>query len=233
MITFTSLASGSTGNCYILKKNDGRILILELGIRWPHIQLALDFKASLVDMACVTHLHSDHSASVKNALKAGIECGMNQETADALGVADHHRVNILKAEELRQLAGWTILPFDLAHDVPTLGFFVSDGDDKLLFIPDTGFVHNRFTGITQIAIEANHVESILSQNIISGAVPAVIGHRIRRHHMSLEQVIAMLKSNDLSRCRAIYLLHLSDANSDERRMKLEVQQATGIPTIIC
>jgi phosphoribosyl 1,2-cyclic phosphodiesterase len=81
-----------------------------------------------------------------------------------------------------------------------------------------------------IAVECNNISEIVSKNIMEGHIPAVVGKRVRRNHMSLENLILMLKANDLSQCRAIYLMHLSDGNSDERRMKEEVQAATGIPT---
>jgi len=42
----------------------------------------------------------------------------------------------------------------------------------------------------------------------------------------------MLKANDLSQCREIWLLHLSDGNSDENEMRRRVQEATGIATYI-
>jgi len=42
--------------------------------------------------------------------------------------------------------------------------------------------------------------------------------------------VAMLKANDLSKCREIHLLHLSDGNSDEQLMRQKVEAATGIPT---
>ena len=81
-----------------------------------------------------------------------------------------------------------------------------------------------------IAIECNFQSDILTNNILNGALPSIVGRRVRRSHFSLENVISLLKANDLSRCRAIYLMHLSNGNSDERGMKEEIQQTTGIPT---
>ena len=102
-------------------------------------------------------------------------------------------------------------------------------EERLLFIPDTSHVMNRFKNVTILAIECNHVADILSDNIQEGNIPSVVGRRVRRNHMSLDSVIGMLKANDLSRCREIWLLHLSDANSDEARMIRTVQEQTGIP----
>jgi phosphoribosyl 1,2-cyclic phosphodiesterase len=137
-----------------------------------------------------------------------------------------------KAEVI--IGNWTILPFPLEHDAAEpLGFFIGRGEERLLFVADTGYVKERFSGITIAAVECNNVAEIMSENILAGNIPAVVGKRIRRNHMSLENLISMLKANDLSRCRTIYLMHLSDGNSDERRMIQEVQAATGIPAQAC
>jgi phosphoribosyl 1,2-cyclic phosphodiesterase len=119
---------------------------------------------------------------------------------------------------------WRIIPFQLQHDArQPFGFLISRVLERLLFIPDTAYVENRFQGITMIAVECNNISELLSKNILEGHIPAIVGKRVRRNHMSLENLIAMLRANDLNRCRAIYLMHLSDGNSDERRMKQEIQ----------
>jgi phosphoribosyl 1,2-cyclic phosphodiesterase len=104
--------------------------------------------------------------------------------------------------------------------------------DRLLFIPDTAYVENRFEGITMIAVECNNISELLSKNVQEGNIPAIVGKRVRRNHMSLENLISMLKANDLSRCRELWLLHLSDGNADEIRMKKEIQELTGVPVYI-
>jgi phosphoribosyl 1,2-cyclic phosphodiesterase len=127
-----------------------------------------------------------------------------------------------------------VLPFDLHHDVPTHGFLIGDPNfEKLLFIPDTSYIRNRFDGVNIIAIECNYVADKLSQNIQSGAISKAVGRRVRRNHMSLDTVIGMLKANDTSVLREIWLLHLSDANSDETEMRRRVQEETGIPVFVC
>src|SRR5208337_362818 len=103
-------------------------------------------------------------------------------------------------------------------------------NEAFLFLTDSAYSPVRFINLNVIAIEANFCEEILSNNIQNGTVPAVVGRRVRRNHLSLETLIQMLKANDLSRCRQVWLLHLSDANSDEARMIRAVQEATGIPT---
>jgi phosphoribosyl 1,2-cyclic phosphodiesterase len=157
---------------------------------------------------------------------------MSKGTAISLGIENHYRVFIPRELKPMVLANWIVRPFPLEHDaVEPWGFTILHllSNERLLFIPDTAYVKNRFEGVTILAIECNFVPDILHDKIISGALPAVVGHRVRRNHMSLDQVIEMIKANDLSGCREIWLLHLSDTNSDESRMIKAVQSATGIP----
>jgi hypothetical protein len=50
--------------------------------------------------------------------------------------------------------------------------------------------------------------------------------------MSLEKCVEYLKAADLSKVMAIYLLHLSDANSDEREFKRAIERETGVPVYV-
>lgn len=232
---FTSLASSSRGNAYLLQADGASPVLLEAGL--PIKQLRDKLRAHgvmLSDLAgcLVSHEHGDHSKAVKDLLKASVDCYMTAGTAFKLGIQEHHRLK--EVVDPFVVEGWAIIPFSLEHDAEApAGFFIGYGDERLLFIPDTSYVKNRFQGATIIAIECNNISEIMSQNIQAGNIPAMVGKRVRRNHMSLENLISMLRVNDLSKCRTIFLMHLSDGNSDERRMKQEVQAATGIPTECC
>ena len=58
-------------------------------------------------------------------------------------------------------------------------------------------------------------------------MPPALKKRILKSHFSLENVKEFLKANDLSRVQEIWLLHLSDGNSDAERFKREIQELTG------
>jgi hypothetical protein len=51
--------------------------------------------------------------------------------------------------------------------------------------------------------------------------------------MSLAGCIRSLKKLDLSRCIAIFLMHMSDGNANEYEMKTAVEAATGVRTLVC
>ena len=234
MITFKSIASSSKGNAYTLTSPGAAPLLIEAGLPIRQLRERIGFSLSGYAGCIVSHEHGDHAKGVKDLLKAGVDCWMSSGTAQALDVFGHHRTNLIHTGERHHVGPWGVTAFALAHDAAEpLGFLVSLGDDRLLFVPDTAYIETGFFGVTIAALECNHVGDILDENVRIGRVDASLADRIRRSHMSLEGMIRMLKANDLGRCRQIYLLHLSDANSDEQRMKLEVQAACGIPVEVC
>ncbi len=233
-MNFIPLASSSKGNAYLVEAAGVAPLLLEAGIPVKQLRERLNFGLSGLAGCLVSHEHGDHAKAVKDLLKAGVDCWMSKGTAEALGpdVYNHHRIYCFDPFPSQvRIAAWEVLPFKLEHDAAgPLGFFIGHENERLLFIPDTAYVKNRFEGVTILATECNNIGDILFENIQGGRIPAALGQRIRHSHMSLETLIEMLKANDLSRCRQIWLLHLSDSNSDEARMIKAVQEATGVPT---
>jgi phosphoribosyl 1,2-cyclic phosphodiesterase len=233
---FTSFASSSRGNAYLLQAEGAAPLLLEAGLPIKRLRDKLrEHGISLSDLAgcLVSHEHQDHAKAVKDLLWSGVNCWMSLGTARALKVTEHYRTNIFPdyPGTWKIAAEWIAAAFNLKHDAAeSVGFLLKNGQEIFLFIPDTAYVENLFQGVTMIAVECNNISELLSKNILEGHIPAIVGKRVRRNHMSLENLIAMLKANDLSKCRQIFLMHLSDGNSDERRMKEEIQAATGIPT---
>jgi len=227
MIEITALATGSKGNCYHV--TDGKTpILLECGIKFREIQKKLNFQTSNLVGCLVTHEHKDHCAGIKDITKAGINVYMSQGTAESLNVK-HHRIKTIKAKQQFQIETWTILPFDVEHDVSEpLGFLLMNQQgEKLLFATDTYYIKYKFNGLTHIMIECNYSMEILNENIASGRVPKVMKKRLLRSHFSLENVKDFLKANNLSKVQEIWLLHLSDNNSDEKLFKKEIQALTG------
>lgn len=227
MITITTLASSSRGNCYRI--DDGSTpLLLECGIPFKEIQKKLDFTTREIKGCLLSHEHGDHARSIKDVIKAGIDCYMSQGTAKTLNISGH-RAKIIKAQKQITVGTWTILPFEAQHDAAEpLGFLLANqAGEKLLFATDTYYVKYRFHGLTHIMIECNYAPDILQANVEAGKVPAAMKNRLLHSHFSLDNVKEFLKANDLSKVREIHLLHLSDGNSDAERFKREIQQLTG------
>ncbi len=226
------LASGSTGNCY--QVTDGSTsLLIEAGIPYKEIQRGLNFRVSDIVGVLVSHEHKDHCKAVADMIKAGIDCYMSQGTAEALELSGH-RVKIVKPLQQFEIGTWTILPFETQHDAKEpVGFLLGNqAGEKLLYATDTYYVRYRFEGLTHIMVECNYSLDILQANVEAGLVPEVLKNRLLKSHFSLEHVKDFFKANDLSRVREIWLLHMSDGNSDTDRFKREVQEITGKPVYI-
>lgn len=232
MIEILPLASGSRGNCYWV--TDGSTpLLLEAGIRFQDIRKGTGFRVSEIAGVLISHEHQDHCKAVRDIIKAGIDCYMSQGTAEELKL-EGHRVHIIQAKKQFQLGTWTILPFEVQHDVvEPLGFLLaSRNGGKLVYATDTYYIRYRFSGLTHIAVECNYSLDILNHNIQAGRVQAVQKKRLLQSHFSLENVKNFLRANDLSQVREIWLLHLSDRNSDAERFKREIMELTGKPVKI-
>lgn len=237
MIEIKSLSSGSKGNCYRIT-NGSTPLLLECGIPFKEIQKGLDFKVSEIAGCLISHEHQDHCKAVAEIIKAGIETYMSLGTIEALELEEKglsgYRINVLKSKRHLTIGTWAVLPFDTQHDsVEPLGFLLSNQDgDKLLYATDTYYLKYRFKGLTHIMLEVNYSLDILKNNVESGMVDPILKTRMLRSHMNLENAKKLLKANDLSKVQEIWLLHLSDGNSDEKRFKKEIMELTGKPTFI-
>mgnify|MGYP003779776887 CR=1 FL=1 len=227
MMDIKVLASGSSGNCYYVSDGDSPVLI-ECGLPWKQIQQGIGFRTSELAGCLISHEHKDHCRAVQDIMKAGIDCYMSQGTAEALGISGH-RLHIIKAKQQFRIGTWTILPFETQHDAAEpLGFLLANQcGEKMLYATDTFYIRYRFQGLTHIAVECNYSMDILRANIEAGLVPVELKNRIIQSHFSLENVKRFLKANDLSQVREIWLLHMSDGNSDAERFKREIQELTG------
>lgn len=215
--------------------DDGEFpLMLECGLSWKKIREALNFQTSRIAGVLVTHEHKDHSAGVKDAAKAGMDIFTSKGTAAKIG-ATGHRVNHVKSMQQFMIKNWTILPFDTVHDAAEpLGFLIQSAyGSKILFLTDSSYCKYKFTGVTTMMLECNFSDEILEENIRSGKVSGSRRQRLIDSHFSLDRVKRLIMENDTSKLQGVYLLHLSDHNSDEDHFKREIQQLTGVPVYVC
>jgi len=227
---FISFYSGSSGNLYQLKGNSGNLLI-EAGVPINKIKKALDFKLSGVSACLISHQHLDHAKAVHGIAKAGVDCYMLKETAQALKF-EGHRLRVIEPLRQFKVSGFSVLPIPINHEdvrtgerVPGVGFLISDGVDKLFFYIDSFYCKYRFSGLSIIALGVNYSKQTLDPDLNTARKK-----RLYRSHMSLENAIKLLKANDLSKVREIHLLHLSKDNADPDYFKSEVMKASGKPT---
>lgn len=223
------LASGSTGNCYIIQAGED-ILLLECGINIKEIKQGLDFDLSKVKGCLITHEHKDHCKSINNILAAGIDVYMSQGTAKGIEFLDErysYRFNYLRHKIPKHIDGFTIIPFDVQHDVnEPLGFLIYHPKvGKIVFATDTYYLKVTFKNVDHILIECNYSEDILPQ------LPAWRARTIKSH-MNLETLKEMLKTWELGNIKDITLIHISNDNGEPERFKEEIENFTGIKTYV-
>ena len=208
---FKSLASSSAGNAYTV--SDGHTMVLlECGISHSKLQKLSGFKLSEFQACLVTHEHMDHAKAVEELISRGMTVYMSQGTAEAL---ETEGAELMEHMEQFSVGSLDIVPFATFHDAKEpLGFLIKsrrDGD-VLAFATDTVNLRYKFPGLNILAIEANYDKNILER---CERMPEKIRHRITNSHMEIDTLCDYLRSLDLSKCREIHLLHLSDATSHE------------------
>lgn len=230
----TVIASGSSGNAYRISDGD-TALLLDAGIPLQRIKQALNFRVRDLAGCLITHAHGDHAKAAGDLAKAGVDVYTSQGTIDACRLTGH-RMKPMKALQEVMIGTFAVLPFDVQHDAPEpLGFLLTSRrtGEKLLYFTDTYYLKYRFTGLTHIMGECNYSMDIVEQSVRNGYIPPELVPRLVKSHMSLEHFLDLLKANDLHEVKQIYLLHLSNNNSDAERFREAVQKLTGTEVYVC
>ena len=228
---FEALASSSAGNAYIVSDNDTRIL-LECGVSHKKLQKLSGFSLSEFQACLVSHEHKDHAKAVQELITRGMTVYMSEGTAEAL---ETEAVTLIEHMEQFNVGSLDIVPFTTFHDAKEpLGFLIKsrvDGD-VLAFATDTVNLRYKFPGLNILAIEANYDKNILER---CEKMPEKVRYRITNSHMEIDTLCDYLRSLDLSECREIHLLHLSDATSHEGHFINKVARAVpkGIEITAC
>jgi phosphoribosyl 1,2-cyclic phosphodiesterase len=226
------IGSGSSGNAY--RVSDGKTtILLDCGLIPAKIQQGCDFKLSDISGALISHQHGDHTNSCKGLERYGMEFYGSKDCFDALGLTSfqYHAIDPLQPF---RIGTFDVMAFDVHHDVRNYGYYIHSiqMNENLVYVTDTYYVSETFPNLNYIMFECNYSLEAVNESIAKGYIPEALKHRLLSSHMSLDHFIDMLKANDLSNVRAVYLLHLSDNNSREAEFKEAVQRAAGCPVYI-
>lgn len=216
--------SGSKGNCYFLT-NEKETLIIEAGVNISEVKKALNFNFDTVVGCLVSHSHKDHSVSVGKLAEIGVDVFASKDTFEAIRGALNHHFRTIEPKKQFKIGGFSVLPFDVKHDVPCLGFLIEHEESgKVLFLTDTYYCKYTFKGLNNIIIESNYSEEIINRTL--GGDMKFLRDRIYNSHFSLENCKGLLKSNNLKQVNNIVLIHLSEGNANAGLFKKEIQELT-------
>lgn len=202
------LGSGSSGNCYILE-SDTEALIIEAGLPFKEVKKALDFNIRKIVGVMCSHGHKDHSGYVAEYEKAGIPVFKPYDG--------------MKDMNLKGGAGFKIQAFDLVHDVPCYGFYISHPDiGNLIYASDTEYIKWRFSKVNHILVESNYSKDLVSD------IPEKRRH-VLTGHMEIGTTCEFLEKNRSPALRNVILLHLSGESADAEEFKAKAEKVVDCP----
>ena len=224
----TILASGSSGNGYLLE-NDNSCLIIEAGVKLKEVKQALDYNMGKICGCIVTHEHKDHCGYIREYLQNGIRCYMSGGTASAINT-DSPYIKKITSKCVFTVGTYKVLPFNTKHDCKEpVGYLINHTEcGNVLFATDTYYLPHTFKGLNHILIECNYSDVLLANDKMSASRKK----RLLTSHLSIDNCIGALRANDLSRVQNIVLIHLSNTHSNAAEFKERVEAETGIITTI-
>lgn len=217
------IGSGSSGNCYLI--NDGKTaLLLDAGVPFSAVQQAMDFDTGAIRGCLITHRHGDHAKAGKQLAKRGIKVYGNTNTAVDIGKG----ACVLQPGIAYGIDTFTIVPFEVEHDVPCFGYRIDSlvTGERLIYITDSAGFRYVLKGATHLLVECNHSYKKLLERVRAGEINAMLSYRIRTTHMSIELLTSYLVDGHIrvEKLREVMLIHLSDGNSDAEDFRQRVQE---------
>ena len=219
------IGSSSAGNCYILKPELGKALVLEAGVKLDELGKAIGaYQWSKIAGVLLTHEHGDHAGHVQDFQSRGLKVYATHATAKKLDNPRITPLELISGEKKNFTVGdFKIRWFDVNHDaVHPVGYFISHKEmGTLLFITDTAEIRNRFKGVNHLMIEANYDPDDERFNNLSESHI----NRVILSHLSIKQADDFIANNlqDPQQLVSVTLIHLSSrhANREEFRKRIE------------
>lgn len=239
---FLSHYSSSKGNLYEVTAENGARLLIEAGVPWQKLQEALKYDLKGIEGCLVSHCHADHCKAVKDIQHAGLNVFASSEMWGALARAGTRKANRLRTydvgDETRyqilHLNSFDVLPFEVQHNVPCLGFAVREKatGEYLLFATDFFCLEQDWTELYQedtgqhkkgepiwpfsiVALACSYDQEILQRLVDDKAIDQTLAKRLLFSHPSRQWLLNYLRNHvNLIKCREIHLLHCSAGNLD-------------------
>lgn len=222
MAFFTSLYSGSSGNCSVVRCG-GEYLLVDMGKSCRttlNALKALGLPVSGMQGVLVTHEHSDHIAGLNVFLKHyNVPVYGSAATLDnlaGLGVTPPGAELIAIEGRTEPVGCFSVTAFPTSHDVPCCGYRIAAPEGGVMAIATdlgclTGEVHAALAGADLVALEANYDLHSLRY----GPYPYYLKKRIEspRGHLDNSECAAKILELVQQGCQKFALCHLSKENN--------------------
>lgn len=202
------IATGSTGNCYILRDSNGRAIILDCGISFQNITHHNTFpKFKEIDFVFVSHSHSDHNKSLNDFKRAGCEI-ISYETLQP------------KVQNWN-IGNWECITFPLPHNVPNWGIIIKSNvtGERFCYVTDFRALP-QIEGIDYWLYEVNYIEKLIDSLIENDRDVKHLGFN---NHNSLENAVEYFNTIK-TRPKKILCCHSSTSHSVQNSIREGLKQ---------
>lgn len=242
-IEFYFLASGSSGNSYIFKKHN-ELVMVECGLEHTELvdkMFKQNIDASKVKSVIVTHSHNDHCLALDNYARYGKKIYCPSTCLSKLTKQDSPNINIMSDGKEFQITSWLKMKcFATCHDTESYGFIFLDTETKesVLFINDTKCFDFKYKNVKfdYVFIECNHIRKqleVVMQTKLDKGENVYKYKRQAEYHLSLAGCKKFLMNMNLSKTKALFLMHLSKELANPTTIKAEIKETFGITTYVC
>ncbi|OJG27991.1 hypothetical protein RU98_GL002200 [Enterococcus caccae] len=159
--------------------------------------------------------------------------GIYSDDKIKLSQFDHYRMKTFEYKETTKIGTWFVTPFETQHDAnEPCGFLIDNtAGDRLVFITDSYYVKYKFPNVTHMMVEANYSKEIADEKMTEG-YDLKRKIRLLESHFDFDRTKDFIQANKSAKLQEVWLLHLSDSNSNEKQFKEEIQKLTGVPVYI-
>lgn len=235
-----NIGSSSTGNCFIIEEGEETV-VLDLGFTHAEVQkrykrLTGEYFCALgTDFCLVTHRHKDHSKGVDSFLDAGgaVYAPESMKSLD-------FRLEGVESGKCVDNHFCSFVPFSVIHkdmaknihmgesrgfgeemiDIPCFGYVLAfHGTQNIwLYMTDTTLILPPLENVDCAIIECNHDLEVIQESC------ELHIRRALESHLSLQDLITILKSSDIRSLRKLYISHISGMNLDIVKAKKEIKE---------
>lgn len=221
LFLFQALASGSSGNAFLLKTQKVSLLF-DAGLRFTPLQRYLHaegIKAGDLSGIFISHEHRDHCVAARDlAVAHDSPVWANDAVLRACGFHDMPGAQVLDVGIPTLFGDVEVTTFPVEHDaVCPVGFLIRVEGRTIAIATDLGHVSPEVAGAVELAdlvvIEANHDLQMLQE----GRYPHHLRKRVAgpRGHLSNSQAAGILASNIKRDGVEVWLAHLSKENNTQ------------------
>lgn len=198
------IKTGSQGNAVVLNRN----ILIDCGVTYK----ALSQVKKQLNLILLTHVHQDHfnKTTIKQLARDRpiLRFACCEWLVNDLKECGVQNIDVMQVGRTYDYGAFKVSPVGLYHDVPQCGWRVFIGEEKAIYMTDTGTL----SGITAkdydfYLVEANYIEEEIQEKIREKQESGQFIHeyRVMKTHLSKEQCDEWLLENMGEGSEFIYL----------------------------